>query len=235
MRAALGRSAQGAGATAGLADVVQRVVAGTESVTSLTRVPTRPGDLAEEGSLRSIRRASWSVTEMVIGSLTGSGLTGRSPSRRVAGRQVVARARAEAHGGEERHELVQLGSAERADAAVDRAGLDMDPAVEAEHDVVVEAGDPAGAAQGQRERRAVGGERASSPPPPTRGRAGVDDVAVEEVGSVPSPGEAAPQPPRRVLRWPTPRPGVRAPCEPWCSLPEGGACRTRSDQGMTGG
>ncbi len=42
-----------------------------------------------------------------------------------------------------------------------------------------------------------------------------------------SPGEAAPQPPRRVLRWPTPRPSVRAPCEPWCSLPEGGARRTR--------
>ena len=151
-------SAQGAAATAGFADVVQRVVAGTESVTSLTRMPTRPEISPSEGSLRSIRRASWSVTEMVMGSVTGSGLTALVCARgRVAGRQVVDRARAQAHGGEERHELVQLGSPERADAAVDRACLDMDPAVEAEHDVVVETGHPAGAAQGQRELRAVGG------------------------------------------------------------------------------
>ena len=83
----------------------------------------------------------------------------------------------------------------------------MDPAVEVEDDVVVEAGDPAGAAQGQRERRAVGGGEGVVPPPPTRGGAGVDDVAVEEVGSVRSPGKTAPQPPRRsaVMANPAPR------------------------------
>ena len=84
-----GRGAQGAAATAGFAGVVQRVVAGTESVTSLTRMPTRPEISPSDGSLRSIGRAWWSVTEMVMGSVTGSGLIARSARGRAAGRQVA--------------------------------------------------------------------------------------------------------------------------------------------------